>query len=227
MTPPPPPRPFNPYAAPLAPESQLTAAAPRARVPGDEIKWVFTAFAGAAVLLRFVGYRWQHLGLTRQSRDSVELIAQGAAFLAAMAIYGWTYAAWSTVPHRNLVKNTALGAVVRTILPNAYWHIVLQLRLCSGIDTALEELGAPPSAPKALGVVAGATLLLPYVLLLLDARLGSYGGVIASVAWFFYMFDCDASRRVLLEMLASRRADAEQKLVLAAADAAAQGSPLA
>jgi hypothetical protein len=215
--PPPPPPDYNPYAAPVA-ESERPHAAVRMHVPGEEIKWAFAALSAADVPLRFIVYRWQHLGLTRESRDSFTLVESGFVFLVEVAIYCWTYVAWSTVPLRNRVKNSPMGAVVRTFLPLPVWHIVLQLRLCDGIDEALEESGEVASAPKLLGAVAGSMLLLPYVLFLFGFKLGFYTGIISEVAWFFYMFDCDGSRRVLTEKLASNRAY-EQKRALAAAHA--------
>jgi hypothetical protein len=199
------PPPHNPYAAPGTSASDRPAR-PRVRVPGDDIKWVFAAFAGAGVPLRFLYYRWQRFGLSTQERDSVELVMFGVLFLGAVALWCWTYAAWSTVPLRNRVMHSPLGAVMRTVFPSPYWHILLQVRLCDGLDGALGELGIFPDAPKKLGALAGSALILPYVLMLFGIKLGFYCGIISDVVWFFYMFDCDATRRTLVEALAARRA---------------------
>lgn len=216
----------NPYAAPVAPESERTRTLSHVRVPGEDIKWVFAALAAAAVPLQFGYDRWQHFGLTPQTRDSIELIAFGVLFLGAVALWSWTYAAWSTVPLRNRVTHSPLGAVAKTIFPLPHWHILLQMRLCNGINGGLAEAGELPNAPKMLGLLAGSTLLLPYVLTLFGIKLGFYCGVISDVAWFFYMFDCDASRRVLLEAVAAKRAR-ERKEIEERAIAMANTLPVA
>ncbi len=230
MTPsplPPPPPEYNPYAAPVTADGDAPRAVSHVRVPGEDIKWVFVALAAAAVPLRFVFYRWQRFGLTPQSRDSVELLTFGVLALASVALYCWTYSAWTTVPLRNRVVHSPLGAVARTIFPLPYWHIQLQLRLCDGINGALNEAGEFPNAPKMLGVLAGCALILPYVLILFGLKLGFYSGVIGDVAWFFYMFDCDASRRALHEAIASKRArelkEIEARAVASAAAAEGHG----